>query len=251
MITVIVMLFATVIVHELAHALALRKLGVRINEAGLGLPFPPVLRIPTRWGITFTLSPWLVGAYVSCSDEDSERLDAMPYRDQAWYLNAGIVANLLLAFGAFAANRAMLGEWWRCAGDLLAVAVTWAARRWIAAWVLPVLSVGALGTLGYGLILSWRAGDTGMGFAGLGEIAPHGAADTVATLGLLSLAVAIMNMLPLFGLDNGKVVALALRRWLPARGLSIYKGVGVAVVAVLILGSIVSDAWKAIAAVFS
>src|SRR5437667_292005 len=57
---------AHLVLHEGAHALALREYGIPIREAGLGMPFPPriVLKPTRRRPFALSLSPWIVGASV-------------------------------------------------------------------------------------------------------------------------------------------------------------------------------------------
>jgi membrane-associated protease RseP (regulator of RpoE activity) len=241
----IVTLLLCLTVHEAAHALVMRNLDAPINRAGLGMPFPPTLRIATRWGFDFTLSPWLVGAYVDTTDEGHEHLDGLPYRQRAWYLNVGIVANLLLGFAAVAAGQAVNGKLVSAAVFAgLAVGI-WFARRVIAAYVLPAAAVFALAFLVFGMAASWSAGETGMGFAGMPALVPSDRSELLAFVGAISLALAVLNMLPLHGLDNGKVVGIVLARWLPGWAVRVYQYTGVALVFAMLVGSVVSDLWAA------
>lgn len=229
-------------VHEAAHALVMRKLGVRVVEAGLGLPIWPVLRI-RRNGFTWTVSPWLLGAYVKPADDDQDKLEALPYRDASWYLNAGVVANLLLAAGLYAVTaetirRAVI------AGSL--ASVVWLARRWIAAAILPALAIPALVFIGYALAYSWSHGSSGVGYAGLLDIAPHdpiGAARFVASM---SLSLAVLNTIPVFPLDNAKVVNRLIHQWVGCRTARTFQSVGQVLIAVTIAAAVTSDVYAAI-----
>ncbi|WP_020525864.1 M50 family metallopeptidase [Catelliglobosispora koreensis] len=245
---IVATLLTVVIVHEAAHALAMRRLGVHIEEAGIGLPIPPVLRINTWWGWRLSLSPWLVGAYVSATKKDTEYLDQLPYRQRAWYLNAGIVANLLLGFAAVAAHGLINGYWplvLASAGFGIGV---WISRHQLAAYVIPFAAIPALASVVAGLVLSWTQGKTGMGFADFGDIAPATAAGIPSFVALISFAVAWLNMLPLFGLDNGRVIEAALAGRLPKRVMSAYRGIGIGLVLLSIVGAVASDLWAIVTA---
>jgi membrane-associated protease RseP (regulator of RpoE activity) len=238
-------------VHEAAHALALRSYGFRLSRAGIGLPLPPTFTVFRRGEVGFTVSPWLLGAYVQARDEDEEAITALPYRDRAWYLNAGIVANLLfgfvlLAVVAVAHSRLALGL------GLAAVAVAlWFARRPVAAYVVPALAVPILGFMVFAMAASWARGETGAGFAGLHDLVSPGVVGAVEFAGVVSMAMGVLNALPLFGLDNGKVVDLLLHRWAPHWLVSGYRAVGVALVLGMLLLAVGSDLWAAVTAVAS
>jgi membrane-associated protease RseP (regulator of RpoE activity) len=240
-----VALLTALAIHEAAHAVALRSYGIRIIRAGLGIPLPPTFRVrwPARTRITLTFSPWLVGAYVEPDSDDQPKLDALPYRDQAWYLNAGIIANFVSGFVVIAVLDAAAGRW--VAASVLAAAAVLTAmfRRAVGAYILPALAVPALVLLGYALASSWAAGETGAGMAGVPSLVEPGSTGAVRFFGVISLTLAIVNAVPLFGLDNGKVVGLVLDRWVGRRGRSVYRiGGGVSVAALLAL-SVGSDPW--------
>ena len=61
----IVVIFVPIVAwHELGHLLFSRLFGVKIPEFGIGLPFSKPLYEKTKWGIRFTLYPWLLGGFV-------------------------------------------------------------------------------------------------------------------------------------------------------------------------------------------
>jgi membrane-associated protease RseP (regulator of RpoE activity) len=237
-------LLVTMTLHEAAHALALRGIGIPISQAGIGLPFPPLLKVKSRrLPFVLTFSPWVVGAYVMPHPDYHKKIDGLPYRTRAWFLNAGIVANLLAASVFTAAGFAAAG---RPAGFLLAVGaavVTWFGRKPIAAFVLPALALPSLALVCYALVNSWSEGRTGVGYAGIVDMAPTGVADYLIFSGVVNFAVAAMNTLPLFGLDNGKVVGGLVQHWAGARVARYYQAVGLTFVGLTVLAAIGSDLW--------
>lgn len=253
----VLILLAAIAIHELAHAIAMRNEGVKIDAAGLGLPIQPMLRIPTRWGITLTLSPWLVGAYVSTTDADNRKIEQLPYKRQAWILNAGILANLTTAAACITVITALNGAWYKAALSAAVTAAIWHYRKGLAAYVVPFGAIPALGAVIYGLIDSWSQGQTGLGLAGIGVFAPQVAGTPITVLkelaiitAVLSLALAVMNMIPIYGLDNGRVVELAMRNRLPRWAIRAYEVAGVALIIMMLVGAIASDLWSLIKAVF-
>ncbi|BCB84447.1 site-2 protease family protein [Phytohabitans suffuscus] len=237
-----------VAVHEAAHALALRTFGIPVHEAGIGLPLPPVLRI--QWsGFTFTISPWLFVAYVAPHPGYAKQIEELRFRDRAWYLNAGIVANAILGFAAFAVAAMLVGRpWYAVVASVLGVG-TWVGRRVIAAYVLPVVGVPALALVIVALAGAWSRGETGAGLNGLHQFVEPGGGGAVEFLGRVSFALALVNAMPLFGLDNGRVVDLLLHRWLPRWAVGAYRTTGLIAVAALLLLALGSDMWAVVKAV--
>lgn len=253
---IVATLLVSMVLHEFAHGVAMRRHGVRLDRAGLGIPLPPMLIIDTkrRFGFDLTVSPWLVMAYVEPSEKDQKTFDALPYRAKAWCYNAGIVANILVGLVAQAGAWMLAGRFQAAAVCLMLAAATWVGRKVLAGYVLPAVAAPALALTVFALILSWSSGSTGMGFSGLGELAPHtaGVGEWLGFLSMISFALALLNMLPLGGLDNGRVVQLWLQRWnVSPRLITAYERVGLAFVGLSLLGAVASDGWAAISALIN
>ncbi len=91
-----VLILIGVLLHELGHALAYRSKGIPVEQVGLG--FGPSLKFgPFRWcpGVTFSLGPILIGAFVSVSTEYLKKVSRLKYRDRALISGAGIMMNFL------------------------------------------------------------------------------------------------------------------------------------------------------------
>lgn len=114
--TFIIVLSILVFIHELGHFLVAKKLGIRVEEFGFGLP-------PRLWGIkrgeTFYSINWLpIGGFVKLSGEEGDIQDTLtlplgrklirepdwdrfffnrPVRQRAAVLLAGVTMNFLLA----------------------------------------------------------------------------------------------------------------------------------------------------------
>jgi membrane-associated protease RseP (regulator of RpoE activity) len=241
-------LIPAVVAHEAAHALALRQLGYPIREAGIGLPFPPRLVIPPRGRRTFalSLSPWLVGAYVSTHEEDHDNIDQLPYRDAAWYLNAGVIANLAIGLGLWTAAAAGRSNWPLAAGLAAATAAVALNRKFIAAYVLPALALPVLAVVGWAFATAWSNGSTGVGYAGLIDMIPTDAVGLIGFAGAANLALALFNVAPIFPLDGGRVADLIIRRVVGQRAVSWFRAVGTAFMLTLLVGAVASDVWAVI-----
>ena len=119
----LVLLSVLVLVHEFGHFIAAKKLGVTVEEFGLGLP-PKVRKLFTWQGTEFTLN-WLpLGGFVKMKGEDREvessdkkvesrEQNGYFYSQKPWkraiVLVAGVFMNLVLGVGAFTAVYTVLG----------------------------------------------------------------------------------------------------------------------------------------------
>lgn len=119
----LILLSVLVLVHELGHFIAAKKLGVTVEEFGLGLP-PKIRKLFTWQGTEFTLN-WLpLGGFVKMCGEDREAptINHQPstieaagffYAQKPWkraiILVAGVFMNLVLGVAAFTAVYTVLG----------------------------------------------------------------------------------------------------------------------------------------------
>lgn len=105
--TMLALLSVLILVHELGHFLVARKLGIKVEKFGFGLPFGPTL-YETKWGDTkICVHSFLLGGYVSFPDDepDSEIPKDSPLRianRKVWerflVISAGVTANALIAY---------------------------------------------------------------------------------------------------------------------------------------------------------
>ncbi len=111
----IVVLAVLVFAHELGHFLAARSVGVRVSEFGIG--FPPRLYTwkPEGSETTYSLNWIPFGGFVKLFKEDEDTgalspeefartLDAKPWYQKVWVLVAGVLFNVLLAWGLITAG---------------------------------------------------------------------------------------------------------------------------------------------------
>lgn len=236
----VLLLLAHLVVHEAAHALALRRMGGRIEEAGLGLPLRPRKVWPAtgRRPFRLSLSPWVIAAYVQPDPEAEVLIRNARYRDQVWFAGAGVVANLISGMLCLAVVAVVDGQWTAAVLVAAAALAVWFLRV-VLCMLLPVLGIAAAFVVGVALVRGFedRAGG---GPIALAQALVVDDGRTALLLGAgLGLALALFNMVPLYPFDGGRVMDAALRaslgaRWAdPYRTVSSWAALGVLVYALL------------------
>lgn len=84
------------ILHELGHFVAAKKLGVRVEEFGIG--YPPRIVSTQRGETRYSLNLLLFGAFVRLAGEDEENSDSRSYRAQPLWGRAVILSGGVIAF---------------------------------------------------------------------------------------------------------------------------------------------------------
>lgn len=192
-----------VIVHELGHLLAAKAVGVKVYEFSVGFPFSPKIVTFFRRGETeFTLRLLPLGGFVAFSKKgegDGSEYLALHKWKRALIAFAGPAFNMAFAFIALALYFA-LGEGQGLTGSTSSA--------------LNSIFVGLQSFAGLFLnsggpdLLESLSGPIGIAVAA-GEAAHAGAAGFLAFTGMLSLSLAIFNLIPFPALDGGQLVMLA------------------------------------------
>jgi len=96
-----------VIAHELGHFWVAKKVGVKVERFGMGLPFGPALLEKKIGETTLCLHPVLLGGYVSFPDDNPDsdvpadsprRFENQPIKNRAAIAVAGVVVNAIMAY---------------------------------------------------------------------------------------------------------------------------------------------------------
>lgn len=224
------LLLVSIGLHEAGHAIAMREYGIRVARAGLGFPIRPMIKLrPTvRRPFTLTLSPWLLGAYVEPHDEDTDRLDQLPYRKAAWIFGAGITINWVLGAGLLAASAMLHGRYILASASVAVALLIWLCRRQFAAYVLPGLSFAALAIALYGLATT--PSTTPQGVVGWAEmLTVHSMSGLIGVIGVANIGLAVLNSLPFFPFDGGQIWVKILTNAAGRRAATVFQAVGAAV----------------------
>lgn len=192
-----------VIVHELGHFLAAKALGVKVYEFSVGFPFSPKIATLLRLRETeFTLRLLPLGGFVSFSKDGEE--DSPNYlKLESW--KRAVIAFSGPAFNFVFAFMALCLYFWLEQGQGLSASASSAFHAMYAG--LQGFAGLFIDSNGPGLLDS-LSGPVGIAVAA-GNAVQAGAAAFVAFNGMLSLSLAIFNLVPLPALDGGQLLMLA------------------------------------------
>lgn len=225
------LVFATIslviVLHELGHLLAAKRMGIPIARFSLGLG-------PKIWGFKFggieycvSLIPF--GGYVLPVLEDEQAWEKIPLRNRLLFSVAGPVANVLAALIGFAVmNSVQLG--------LSLHAVVYLPLEQIATTSIQMIKL---------IPMLFTQPDQLSGIVGI--VAAGGAyvglnlVKLVQFFVLLNLNLAIFNLLPILPLDGGKIVMGLLRKvYEPLRKIEMPLSVGgwVALLALMLYATV-------------
>ncbi len=226
----IILSLSTLVAHEAGHAFALRKYGIRITEAGIGLPIWPSISLPPRGRRDFSLrlSPLLVAAWVRTADKDEDKISSLSYWDYSWFNGAGPIVNLILACALGGMSSLLSSDWVIAVIAFGAGALLFALRRTASA-VLPVLMLPVIPGAVYIQLKGLKGGGDGVGtFWQILHV--HTPAYAFGAAAAISLTIGIFNILPIFPLDGGKVLMKLLSKWLGDRTRRVYQASGLVLV---------------------
>lgn len=239
-----VSLVAFVVGHEyFGHYRPAKKLGIPIEEVGLGIPsgWPRKLMIEVhipRLPFRVMLSPLLIAAYVEEGEEGRKILKQKTYLEQARFFGGGVITHLVTVVVLLV--LIMLPDWIDSNFSVeysvklvLAILVMQLLLKLFSDFparftaIIPFLGFGVVGLILY-MIWPYVVADPIQAFADgeilagqvLGPVSivrwvsyTNNFVDTLILLLTLSLGLALTNMLPLKFVDGGQVFEALLEKW--------------------------------------
>jgi regulator of sigma E protease len=190
-----------ILVHELGHFVMARFVGIPIARFSVG--FGPGLYGFHRGETEYCLSAIPLGGYVLPVIEDEDQFFRLPALRRLVFFAGGPLANLLLAVPLFATLNVLSDGF-----SLASVTITPIIQAW-----------NAVGQLLACIPKLFTQPDAVMGVVGIvvegGAFVGLDLERAIQFTILLSLNLAILNLLPIPVLDGGKILLLAAERWLP------------------------------------
>ncbi len=272
--------WVVIFIHELGHALAYRRMGVPIKMLAVG--WPPKTRfacLEIRSAMlrrffgpefVFVLSPLI---FIGTVDIDATKEEVLSDDKRALIYGAGVIANILLwmllmscvAIAAITSGNAegvrvhlILIDLEKCDPWFMLVALSVVAAlllyyaRFICQWIFPIIGIMMFAfvcqrlTVVLGDIPLFLSGGFTVMATDIGRAAETG--RFFFLMATWSLAIGLINLLPLFLLDGGHIGLLHLRRWTSGRVLSkiegFYRRLGTRLVYLLLLLSIAPDVYR-------
>lgn len=196
-----VMISLVILVHEGGHLLAARLASLPVKTFSIG--FGPRLIGFTRNGVDYRLSLIPLGGYIEPAVATEDELYAVSLGRRVVFTLGGVVANIVFAV-------MMLFIYRMLSGDMsVASALSGACKNTLSFIVLIASSLPALFTKS-----SELAGIIGIVRQG-GSFIAGDFHQVLSFAGLLSLNLAVINLLPLPVLDGGKALFYALEKIVP------------------------------------
>ena len=250
-------------IHESAHAYYMWRVGIPIERAGLGFPVRPMFTWrPKFLPFPVTFSWLLIGAYVQPTAAGGEQIKQLPHKERSLIYGGGVIWNLItgaaagliwLIFSLIKDGLTPNTRGWITLGLLGGILVlTLLFKRFIAAYVFPVLGTLALVYLIFFFLPEALSipGDPG-GSGGDGVVGPVGIVQVGSTLtalleriwffAILSINLAILNMLPMMPLDGGRIINIPIERKFGQRAAKIHTTLTGIPILLLIIYAIFGD----------
>lgn len=198
--------------HELAHALYMRKAGLKVHQFSFG--FGPVLlsKQLKRWDVNIALRILPLGASVQPFED--EETGEPSYQHHCQIMSAGVLTNLLVA-AALTVTFCVVGSSYFVIGPAIRVALLVAVLLAVALGVRffrPItsryLGYVILPLYGYAIISMVY---TGWLFIPYTRLVGRDWGEVFLIAAILQVQLCLMNLIPVFGLDGDQLS----RRWGP------------------------------------
>jgi len=225
--------------HEGGHFVSAKMFGVKVNEFSIGMG--PLLLQTNKNGTDYSFRLFPIGGYCALEGEDTETDDPHAFKNvsfgrQVMVLVAGSLINFILGFLIIFFVYVSIAKGQVGLGRILQV--TWLDCTDLIRSILEFLGGLFNGTSDVKEV----SGIVGI-VSVVTEVAKVGIINVIYLIGLLSVNLSIMNMLPIPGLDGGRIfiglIKLITKGKLSEKAENIINGVGmvflIAIMALLIV----------------
>jgi len=200
-ITIFILILGILILsHEFGHFIVAKKSGVKVEEFAIG--FPPRIFKFKRGETLYSINLIPLGGYIK---EDEKSFLNKSVRTRAKIMIAGVGMNFLLSIILLTILSIFIYPWYK--GFFMGI---------VNAFYISGIIIVAFAGLLKDLILSGKINGGIMGPVGIagvmGQIVSKGFLNILYFTSLLSIDLAIINILPLPALDGGHLVFLAIEK---------------------------------------
>lgn len=212
----LLLIFISVTAHEYGHLRAMQMHGIKVEKMAVGVPIP-FLTIKIQHpkflqGVPVYLSPILLLGFVK--PVDNKKLLRLPSHKQLDVDAGGIVMNIIFSSFAYAILARSLIYF---AGFMALGIGVFLGGKIITRYILPLCSLVLIVLVPYALIISIKAlPDAGHS----SSVAMAKVFSSISTFrealslsAIVSLLMAVMNLLPLVPFDGGRMVMVYLKKW--------------------------------------
>jgi len=220
----LIFFFLCIVVHELGHAMAMRQYNIPIESIAFGIKLPKIPSLAT-WkskkyfpGARIEINHIPLFAYVMPKWQALEKMENLPYNQAAIVFGTGVLNNifffLIMTMASTLTDDISQGalDWGLQLIILCLIALLWIFRRFFCKYLIPFFGIIMLVLIAF-LIYKDPSGSVG-GPITIGKIIAEKSISLSSLFqitAIISLSVAIFNMLPISPLDGGKIISARLR----------------------------------------
>ncbi len=219
----ILLVLITVFLHEYGHLYAMHKYGIRVKKLTLGLDVPYItLRFQHPkfcFGTPICLSPILIMGSVEM--EDPKSIGALSLARQLEIYGSGIVMNLVASsFLIMLAQKDVLHIVRFCLFGFLILVF----RKGICWFLLPAFSLAAFYYVPALLVNTFAAiPDAGQATSTtMMNLEVSSLSQALMGAGVVSIVLALLNLIPMQPLDGGKLISACGNKLLPSKIMKVY-----------------------------